>query len=132
MLDELDKIINDNNLQFVEHNVEETIVGDKINITFNVFEGERILVERINIIGNQITNEDVIRGELILDEGDPFTKLSLEKSIAEIKARRIFRDVKYEVADGSKKNLKVINISVEEQPTGEISAGAGVGSSGAH
>ena len=130
LLDELDKIINDNNLQFVEHNVEETIVGDKINITFNVFEGERILVERINIIGNQITNEDVIRGELILDEGDPFTKLSLEKSIAEIKARRIFRDVKYEVADGSKKNLKVINISVEEQPTGEISAGAGVGSSG--
>ena len=102
----------------------------EINITFNVFEGERILVERINIIGNQITNEDVIRGELILDEGDPFTKLSLEKSIAEIKARRIFRDVKYEVADGSKKNLKVINISVEEQPTGEISAGAGVGSSG--
>ena len=130
LLDELDKIINDNNLQFVEHNVEETIVGDKINITFNVFEGERILVERINITGNQITNEDVIRGELILDEGDPFTKLSLEKSIAEIKARRIFRDVKYEVADGSKKNLKVINISVEEQPTGEISAGAGVGSSG--
>ena len=130
MLDELDKIINDNNLQFVEHNVEETIVGDKINITFNVFEGERILVERINITGNQITNEDVIRGELILDEGDPFTKLSLDKSIAEIKARRIFRDVKYEVADGSKKNLKVINISVEEQPTGEISAGAGVGSSG--
>ncbi len=130
LLDELDKIINDNNLQFVEHNVEETIVGDKINITFNVFEGERILVERINITGNQITNEDVIRGELILDEGDPFTKLSLDKSIAEIKARRIFRDVKYEVADGSKKNLKVINISVEEQPTGEISAGAGVGSSG--
>ena len=72
----------------------------------------------------------MIRGELILDEGDPFTKLSLDKSIAEIKARRIFRDVKYEVADGSKKNLKVINISVEEQPTGEISAGAGVGSSG--
>ena len=130
LLDELDKIINDNNLQFVEHNVEETIVGDKINITFNVFEGERILVERINITGNQITNEDVIRGELILDEGDPFTKLSLEKSIAEIKARRIFRDVKYKVADGSKKNLKIINISVEEQPTGEISAGAGVGSSG--
>ena len=108
MLDELDKIINDNNLQFVEHNVEETIVGDKINITFNVFEGERILVERINITGNQITNEDVIRGELILDEGDPFTKLSLDKSIAEIKARRIFRDVKYEAADGSKKILRLL------------------------
>ena len=52
------------------------------------------MVERINIIGNTITNEDVIRGELILDEGDPFTKLNLEKSIAEIKARNIFKDVK--------------------------------------
>ena len=130
LLEELDKIIDNNDLQFVEHNVKETIEGDKISIIFNVFEGEKILVEKINISGNQITNEEVIRGELILDEGDPFTKLNLEKSIAEIKARRIFSDVSYKVVEGSKNNLKVINISVEEQPTGEISAGAGVGSSG--
>ena len=45
LLDELDKIINDNNLQFVEHNVEETIVGDKINITFNVFEEKEFLLK---------------------------------------------------------------------------------------
>ena len=44
----------------------------------------------------------MIRGELILDEGDPFTKLNLEKSIAEIKSRNIFRDVTYEVVDGTK------------------------------
>ena len=37
-----------------------------INIKFNIFEGEKVLVERINIIGNNITNEDVIRGELII------------------------------------------------------------------
>ena len=47
----------------------------QISLIFNIFEGEKILVERINITGNNITNEDVIRGELILDEGDPFTKL---------------------------------------------------------
>ena len=41
--------------------------------------------ERINIVGNNITNEDVIRGELIIDEGDPFTKLGMDKSVAEIK-----------------------------------------------
>ena len=46
----------------------------------------KVLVERINVTGNSITNEDVIRGELILDEGDPFTKLNIEKSIAEIKS----------------------------------------------
>ena len=130
LLDEIDILIESNNLQFVEHNVEEIIERDTVNIVFNIFEGEKNLVERINITGNNITNEDVIRGELILDEGDPFVNLNLEKSIAEIKARRIFKDVKYEVKQGSQKNLKVINIVVEEQPTGEISAGAGIGTSG--
>lgn len=130
ILEELDELIDNNNLQFVEHNVQEVIDGSSINIIFNVFEGEKTVVERINILGNKITNEDVIRGELILDEGDPFTKLNLEKSIAEIKARNIFRKVNYNVRDGSKDNLKIIDINVEEQPTGEISAGAGIGTSG--
>ncbi len=130
LLEELDKLIERNNLQFVEHNVQEIIENNSINIIFNVFEGEKSLVERINIVGNTITNEEVIRGELVLDEGDPFNNLNLEKSIAEIKDRRLFKNVSYEVIEGSKKNLKIINISVEEQPTGEISAGAGVGNSG--
>ncbi len=130
ILEELDELIDDNNLQFVEHNVKEEIDGNSINITFNVYEGEKTVVERINILGNRITNEDVIRGELILDEGDPFTKLNLDKSIAEIKARNIFRKVNSNVKDGSENNLKIIDIVVEEQPTGEISAGAGVGTSG--
>ena len=117
-------MIETNNLQFTEHNVQEVIEGNSINIVFNIFEGDKTLVERINITGNNITNEDVIRGELILDEGDPFTKLSLDKSIAEIKSRGIFKEVKSEVVNGSKNNLKIININVEEKPTGEISAGA--------
>ena len=130
LLDELDELINRNSLQFVEHNVQETIEGNTINITLNVFEGEKTLVERINITGNNITNENVIRGELILDEGDPLTKINLEKSISKIKSRNIFTDVKYEINDGSKDNLKIININVEEKPTGEISAGAGIGTNG--
>ena len=72
----------------------------------------------------------MIRGELILDEGDPFTQLNLEKSIAEIKSRNLFRDVTYEIVEGTEDNLKVININVEEKPTGEISAGAGIGTNG--
>ena len=130
LLEEIDELIEFNNLQFTEHNVQETIEGDSINIVFNIFEGAKTLVERINIKGNTITNEDVIRGELILDEGDPFTKLNLDKSIAELKARGIFKQVNYEVIDGSKNNLKIININVEEKPTGEISAGAGIGTNG--
>lgn len=130
LLEEIDLIIEKNNLQFIEHNVQETIEGDSISVVFNIFEGEKVLVERIEIIGNSVTNEDVIRGELILDEGDPFTKLNLEKSIAEIKSRNLFRDVSYEIVEGTEDNLKVININVEEKPTGEISAGAGIGTNG--
>ena len=130
MLEELDLLIENSNLQFVEHNVQEVIKNGAINIIFNIFEGEKNLVERINITGNNITNEEVIRGELILDEGDPFINLNLEKSIAEIRERNIFKNVTYEVVEGSANNLKIININVEEQPTGEISAGAGIGTSG--
>ena len=130
LLDKIDELIDNNSLQFVEHNVEEIIDDKNINIIFNLYEGEKVLIERINIVGNNITNEDVIRGELIIDEGDPYTKLGMDKSVAEIKARNIFKDVKYKVVDGSEKNLKIIDILVEEKPTGEISAGAGIGTNG--
>ncbi len=130
LLEEIDELIEFNNLQFVEHNVEETIEGNSINIVFNIFEGKKTLIERINIKGNSITNEDVIRGELILDEGDPFTKLNLEKSISKIKSRNIFKNVNYKILQGTKKDLNIIEIEVEEKPTGEISAGAGIGTNG--
>ncbi len=130
ILEELDDLIEKNSLQFAEHQVEESLEDGKISLIFNVKEGEKILVERINILGNSVTKEEIIRSELDLDEGDPFTKLNLDKSIANIKARRIFRTVESEVQNGSSPDLKVIDIRVTEQPTGEISAGAGVGTDG--
>ncbi len=130
LLEKIDEIIETNNLQFVEHNVEEVLEDETVIIKFNVFEGKKTLVERINILGNNVTNESVIRAELLLDEGDPFTNLNLDKSIAKIKSRKIFKNVVPNVKSGSEPNLKIIDISVEEQPTGEISAGAGVGTNG--
>ena len=130
MLEEIDELIEENNLQFVEHRVVETTENESINIVFDIYEGEKFLVERIDIVGNNITNEDVIRGELLLDEGDPYTKLGLDKSIAEIKSRNLFRSVDYEVVNGSENNLKKIKIAVEEKATGEIAAGAGIGTNG--
>ena len=94
VLKEIDKLVAANSLQFVEHDVIETITENEVNLKFNIREGEKILVERINIKGNNVTNESVIRAELLLDEGDPFTKLQLDKSIAKIKSKNIFRSVK--------------------------------------
>ena len=130
ILEEIDELIEINNLQFVEHNVEEELDNKTISIKFNIKEGERKLVERINILGNNVTNESVIRSELLIDEGDPFTKLALDKSISKIKSRNIFKSVSSQVKDGNTNNLKIIDITVEEKPTGEISAGAGVGTNG--
>ncbi len=130
LLENLDDLIEKNNLQFVEHNVEEIVENDSIIVKFNISEGEKILVERINILGNNVTNESVVRSELLVDEGDPFTKLALDKSIAKIKSRKIFKYVNAKVSDGSEPNLKILDITVEEQATGEISAGAGVGTEG--
>ncbi len=130
LLEEIDNIIDSNNLQFVEHNVEETIENDSIIINFNIEEGDKILVERINILGNNVTNESVIRSELLLDEGDPFTNLNLKKSVSKVKSRNIFGSVTSNVKEGSAQNLKIIDINVEERATGEVSAGAGIGTSG--
>ncbi len=130
LLDEIDLLIEARNIQFVEHNVETIVENDGIEIKFNIFETDKILVERIDITGNNVTNESVIRGELLIDEGDPFSDLSLSKSISKLKALRIFADVKSKVMDSDIKNQKKITIDIEEKPTGEISAGAGIGTSG--
>ena len=71
----LDLVIADNDLQFIEHSVNEIIEGDTIEIKINIFEGKKLLVERIDITGNTVTDESVIRAELLLDEGDPFSNL---------------------------------------------------------
>ena len=130
LLESVDRLIVDNDLQFIEHSVNEIIENDKIEIKINIFEGKKELVERVNIKGNNITEESVIRSELLLDEGDPFNTLKLDKSISKLKARNIFADIKTDILEGSKKEGKIINIEVEEKPTGEISAGAGVGTNG--
>ena len=66
----------------------------------------------------------------MVDEGDPFNKMLHNKTINNLKSTRIFKNVNSKIKDGSSKGLKIIDISVEDQPTGEISAGAGYGSNG--
>ena len=79
--------------------------------------------------GNNVTEETVIRNKLEIDEGDPFNELLLTKSINNIKGMNFFRSVKEEIL--SNENMdKIINIYVDEKPTGEIAAGAGYGTDG--
>ena len=130
VLSKIDQIIDNNELQFVQHSVSETVSEDGIDIVFKIFEGRKVQIERVNIKGNSVTNDSVIRSELLLDEGDPFSEIRLQKSIANLKSRNIFKDVNYKILEGSSKDLKIMEIAVEEKPTGEVSAGAGVGTDG--
>ncbi|MBD1158118.1 outer membrane protein assembly factor BamA [Pelagibacterales bacterium SAG-MED17] len=133
ILDEINKITIQKEFVFVDVNYDEKIVeGNRINIDLNFNDLEKIFVEQINIFGNFITEEKVIRNSLIVDEGDPFNVFLFDKSISNIKSRGIFRNVKSDIKQSTNDpQKKVINIIVEESPTGEIFAGAGAGTSGA-
>jgi len=130
ILDKIDKLSEQKELQFINHNVLETLDSDGVEVKINIFEGEKVIIERINIVGNSVTNDSVIRSALIIDEGDPYSTLLVNKSINEIKARNIFAEVTHEVLPGSSNDLKVLKINVEEKATGEIMAGAGFGTQG--
>jgi len=131
ILDEIDQIAVQENYEFIDATVKETIVdNNKINFTFFIKESEKVYVERINILGNNITQEEFIRNQLIVDEGDPYNVLLHNKSINRLKSKGIFKTVVSELKDGSEQTQKIIDITVEESPTGEINAGAGYGSSG--
>ena len=131
ILDEIDKVALSKQYEFINASIEENIVsGNKIDFKFIISETKKVYVNRINIIGNDITNEQVIRNMLIVDEGDPFNELLHNKSINNIRSSNLFAKVDYELIDSKDNVNKSLNISVEEKPTGEISAGAGYGTSG--
>ena len=116
---------------FIDASIEAEIIGDnELDISFVVKESEKFYVKKINVLGNNITEERVIRDLLEVDEGDPFNKLLHAKSLNNIRARNIFQTVKSEVIDTPEQGLKNLNIIVEEKATGEILIGAGVGSEG--
>ncbi|MBX3478599.1 MAG: outer membrane protein assembly factor BamA [Brevundimonas sp.] len=101
---------------------------DTVNVTFHVREGQRVYVDRINIVGNTRTIDPVIRRELLLTEGDAFNRALMERSRNNLRALGFFKDVKVEETRGSAPDRSVVNVTVEEQPTGELSIGAGFSS----
>jgi len=131
VVNEIDKISLSRQYEFINAEViENKIDKDKLDIVFKIKESEQYYVERINILGNNITHENVIRNSLEIDEGDPFNVLLNAKSINNLRSLNIFAFVKSDISEGTNINTKVLDIEVKEKPTGEISLGAGYGSEG--
>ena len=131
VIKEIDKISVSRLYDFLDATIEiDEINENKLDLVFTIVESDKFFVNRIDIFGNNITEEKVIRNQLEVDEGDPFNKLLHAKSINNLKALRIFADVKDEVVSIGNSQQKNIKITVEEKPTGEILASAGVGNDG--
>ena len=99
-----------------------------IDIVFEVNEGPRVFVERIEIVGNVRTQDKVIRREFRLVEGDAFNSARLRRSRQRIQNLGFFESVSVERLPGSSPDKSVVKVNVEEQSTGTLSFGAGYSS----
>jgi outer membrane protein insertion porin family len=99
-----------------------------IDITFEVNEGPRVYVERINIKGNTRTLDKVIRREIRIAEGDPFNRVLVDRSKARVRALGFFKEIEIEEKPGSAPDRTELDVTVQEQATGSFSIGIGVSS----
>ena len=99
-----------------------------IDIVYFIEEGPRVYVEKVNINQNSRTRDEVIRRELRVIEGDSYNKVLIDRSETKIKSLGFFKEVDVSVRPGSTEDRMIIDFNVEEQPTGELSVGAGFSS----
>ena len=129
LVNELNDFTLENDFIFINANYKEIIKKENlIDVIFTFDDIKKQYVERINILGNYITDEKVIRNSLIIDEGDAYNETLFKKSLSDLKSKNIFKTVEYEIINDG--NTKIIDLTVEEMPTGEIFAGAGTGTTG--
>ncbi len=99
-----------------------------MNIKFRILDAPRVYVERINIRGNVVTLDRVIRREFRLQEGDAFNSALVNRSDNRLQQLDFFREVEIEQLQGSQPDRLVLDVAVEEQATGELNLGAGFSS----
>ena len=101
----------------------------EMNLTFQVAETPRVYVERINIQGNTVTRDKVIRREFRLNEGDAFNAFKVKRSQDRIQSLGFFQDnLEVKQTQGSANDRVVLNLDVEERSTGELQLSAGYSS----
>jgi outer membrane protein insertion porin family len=108
--------------------VERDAENHVVNITFEVNEGPRVFIERIDVVGNNRTLDRVIRREMRVNEGDAFNRVLLDRSRQRIQSLGFFKEVTVEETDGSAPDRSVVTVTVEEESTGELAFAAGYSS----
>ncbi|MFN4172665.1 MAG: outer membrane protein assembly factor BamA [Pseudorhodobacter sp.] len=98
-----------------------------LDIVFAITRGPRVFVERIDIEGNTTTLDEVIRREFRTAEGDPFNPREIRRSAERIRALGYFSNAAVDAEQGSAADQVIVNVDVEEQPTGSLTFGVSYG-----
>lgn len=101
-----------------------------LDVEFLLTRGERVFVERIDIEGNTTTLDRVVRRQFRLVEGDPFNPRQIRESAERIRALGFFTTSNVEAREGSTPQQVVIDVDVEEAPTGSLSFGGSFSTNG--
>jgi len=115
----------------IQPNIKRNRDEKTVDLVFNVVEGPRVYIERIDVVGNTTTLDYVIRREMELVEGDAFNRILLDRSRNRVRALRFFEDVEITERQGSAPDRAIVEVAVKEQPTGELSFSAGFSSADA-
>ncbi len=102
-----------------------------VDLIFQLVEGPRVYIERIDIVGNTTTLDYVIRREMELVEGDAFNRILLDRSRNRVRSLRFFEEVEITEVQGSSPDRAIVEVKVVEQPTGELAFSAGFSSANA-
>lgn len=131
-IDRLERLALRNGVNFlrVEPKIERDDRGLLLNVTYELTEGPRIFVERIDIEGNTTTLDRVIRNQFVVAEGDPFNPRQIRESAERIRAMGFFGNADVQAREGSSGDQVIVDVNVAEQPTGSLTFGGNYSSEG--
>jgi outer membrane protein insertion porin family len=122
----MEQIALEQGLQFLS--IEPRITRDERNQTLDVVfvltKGPKVFVERIDIEGNATTLDKVVRRQFRTVEGDPFNPREIRNSAERIRALGYFKTADVNAAQGTAEDRVIVDVNVEEQPTGSLNFGA--------
>ena len=125
--DMMEEAVHDRGYAFVSVKPRATrdLVKHIIDLAFDVGEGPRVYVERINIVGNTRTEDKVVRREFRLAEGDPYSAAEIRRTKSRLTDLGYFQNVDIATAPGSAPDKAILNTTISEKATGELSFGGG-------
>ncbi|WBU58101.1 outer membrane protein assembly factor BamA [Paracoccus sediminicola] len=113
----------------IEPRITRNMRNQTLDLTFALTRGPRVFVERIDIEGNTTTLDEVIRRQFTTVEGDPFNPREIRNSAERIRALGYFANADVDTREGSSPQQVIVDVNVEEQPTGTLEFGASYGAS---